>query len=425
MSLLTLSAAVFGGSALAQPTITALGDLAGTGEYFPVDLTDTGISVGTSVGTAPRVATRRPAAGPLVPFTVLTAGQDSDAWAISSDGQFSVGRARLNGLDRAVRWDVNGAIQNLGVIGSATESVAFGVSANGAVVVGRISKPSPNAFARAFRWTNNVMTDLGVLSTPAGCSDTYAVDVSDDGNTITGYAQYATGKIFRWTAAGGYQFIGSLQGADLSSGSQGLAQAISGDGSTIVGESRDFDNSYRAFIWKSSFGVLRVGSLGSASSAWCVDRVGNVVGGKYVIPGNFNRAFIASQATGGMVDLRDYLQGLGANVTNWVFFNVDAISPDGLTLAGPGSLNGVFTSFIVRLGQTRCSRADVGTVGGATSPDGRITVDDLIVYLQAFFAMNTSIADIATVGGATNPDGQVTADDLISCLQAFFLGCPT
>jgi hypothetical protein len=130
-----------------------------------------------------------------------------------------------------------------------------------------------------------------------------------------------------------------------------------------------------------------------------------------------------------MVDLRARLEALGANMSGWVLKKVTAINADGTSMVGLGTLNNVTTSWILTMplppaGTVRCSRADVASIGGALTPDGRVTVDDLIAYLGAFFGGNISVADIATVGGGTNPDGQITADDLISFLQAFFIGCP-
>lgn len=70
-----------------------------------------------------------------------------------------------------------------------------------------------------------------------------------------------------------------------------------------------------------------------------------------------------------------------------------------------------------------CNLADVGSLGGAASPDGQLSADDVIVYLDAFFAGNLGVADIASLGGAAGPDGQLTADDLILFLSSFFDGC--
>ncbi|MGH7132467.1 MAG: PQQ-dependent sugar dehydrogenase [Phycisphaerales bacterium] len=71
-----------------------------------------------------------------------------------------------------------------------------------------------------------------------------------------------------------------------------------------------------------------------------------------------------------------------------------------------------------------CGLADVASLGGAASPDGQLTADDIVAFLAAFFAGNTSIADVATLGGNPGADGQLTADDIVVFLAAFFAGCP-
>jgi hypothetical protein len=68
-------------------------------------------------------------------------------------------------------------------------------------------------------------------------------------------------------------------------------------------------------------------------------------------------------------------------------------------------------------------RADVAGVGGSVGGDGQLSVDDVIVYLGAFFRGDTGIADLTNLGGAGGPDGTITADDLIAFLSAFFTGC--
>jgi hypothetical protein len=69
-----------------------------------------------------------------------------------------------------------------------------------------------------------------------------------------------------------------------------------------------------------------------------------------------------------------------------------------------------------------CSLADVASLGGALTPDGQVTADDLVAFLRGFF-MQTAPGDVATVGGAATPDGQYTADDVVVYIQLFFAGC--
>ncbi|MGH7133601.1 MAG: LamG-like jellyroll fold domain-containing protein [Phycisphaerales bacterium] len=77
-----------------------------------------------------------------------------------------------------------------------------------------------------------------------------------------------------------------------------------------------------------------------------------------------------------------------------------------------------------RIGRRWCNPADLVGLGGVPQPDGVITPDDLVRFLDAFFNNNLITADIATVGGTLGPDGQLTADDVVVFLQQFFAGCP-
>lgn len=74
--------------------------------------------------------------------------------------------------------------------------------------------------------------------------------------------------------------------------------------------------------------------------------------------------------------------------------------------------------------QLQCNPADVAGLGAAIGSDGLVTVDDLVVFLQVFFAGNAAIADLIGLGGGgAPPDGAVTVDDLVYFLTKFFSSC--
>ena len=97
----------------------------------------------------------------------------------------------------------------------------------------------------------------------------------------------------------------------------------------------------------------------------------------------------------------------------------DAGAYDCLVTNGCGTLVSTTVTLFVS-----CSNlADVARLGGVPGCDGRLTADDVVVFLTAFFA-SQPLADVASLGGSIGPDGQFTPDDIIAFLTAFFAGCP-
>ncbi|MFN9929387.1 MAG: GC-type dockerin domain-anchored protein [bacterium] len=69
-----------------------------------------------------------------------------------------------------------------------------------------------------------------------------------------------------------------------------------------------------------------------------------------------------------------------------------------------------------------CGLSDIAGPGQSVGSDNTLTADDIIVFLNWFFAGNTG-GDVAGAGQSTVPDGQFTADDIIVFLNRFFAGC--
>jgi probable HAF family extracellular repeat protein len=91
-------------------------------------------------------------------------------------------------------------------------SIAYGVSADGAVVVGVSSSTATAGGYEAFRWRDGTMTGLGVL--PGG-SYSFANAVSADGAVVVGYSSSAAAgtEAFRWRQSTGMQSIKGLLAA--------------------------------------------------------------------------------------------------------------------------------------------------------------------------------------------------------------------
>ena len=139
--------------------------------------------------------------------------------------------------------------------------------------------------------------------------------VSADGTTIVGSSSTAGGTLraFRWTASGGMQNLGGLGGGDSE------ARDVSADGSVVVGNAEIAQLNNRAFRWTVSGGMQSLGSLSSFSSyASAVSDDGQVVVGWAVDSDFFYRAFRWTAASG-MQDLgtlggaESYARGVSAD----------------------------------------------------------------------------------------------------------------
>lgn len=74
-------------------------------------------------------------------------------------------------------------------------------------------------------------------------------------------------------------------------------------------------------------------------------------------------------------------------------------------------------------GVPACSLADRVSIGGLRAPDGLLTGDDFVEFVNAF-VLGDGLADIVSVGGQPPADGLVTGDDLVAFVNAFVEGCP-
>jgi hypothetical protein len=70
----------------------------------------------------------------------------------------------------------------------------------------------------------------------------------------------------------------------------------------------------------------------------------------------------------------------------------------------------------------RCGPSDVAGPGQSVGPDGRLTADDIIVFIGWYFAGDPR-ADVAGPSLSVNPDGVLSADDIIVFINRFFAGC--
>ncbi len=154
----------------------------------------------------------------------LPGGNYSLARGVSADGSVVVGFAVTRDiLRRAFIWTPDTGMQQLS-LQSHYESEAYDVSADGLVVVGYwLNYNQPK---QAFRWTQ----DDGIQLIGGGV----AYGVSADGSIVVGAGNDGFGA-FRWTASGGMQNLNTVYAALLNESWLDVARAISPNGRYIVG----------------------------------------------------------------------------------------------------------------------------------------------------------------------------------------------
>ena len=213
------------------------------------------------------------------------------------------------------------------------QSFAYGVSADGSVVVGvdtfkdKITD-NPVGLEYAFRYT--------AAGGHREFADGIATGVSADGTIIVGAtrATARTAQAYRWTQATGIVGIGYLATNGTVSS---FANGISADGTTIVGTSGDNDRKSQAFRWTQATGIIGLGFLGQGvfgtySEALAASADGSVVVGFSTHSGGTDaQAFRWTQASG-LVGL-GFLPGTNRSEAR-------AVSRDGLVVVGGASLTG-------------------------------------------------------------------------------------
>ncbi len=256
--------------------------------------------------------------------------EQGNAVDVNSDGSVVVGWTSGGEADRrAFRWVEGGTegvaanpeMQDLGTLRTdqATgDGYALGTNNGGDVVVGYARDDSN--FFRAFRWidggsqgttSNPEMEDLGTLSSDQ-TQDSYARDVSADGDIVVGYARSDTDmmvRAFRWVEGGSDGVAANPEMEDLGTlrsdeAGDSAAYGISADGSVVVGRAANDDRAIRAFRWveggsdgvaanpeMQDLGTLRTDQTGNAIANG-VSADGDVVVGLSEVDGGGVRAFI-------------------------------------------------------------------------------------------------------------------------------------
>ncbi|EKF59318.1 extracellular repeat-containing protein, HAF family [Agrobacterium albertimagni AOL15] len=215
---------------------------------------DGSVYVGTLFGGSPTQAYRTSVtAGTQDLLGFLPGGAFSRAAGVSGDGNVVAGWGTSTNGNRAFRWTydpvtLSGIMVELGT-SNGRDAVAKRISRDGRVIVGGLLDPSFRSEA-AYWIENDAPVTLGYL--PGGDQST-ANAVNSDGSVIVGEAVRAGGvSAFRWTAASGMVDLGRLGRFNSE------AIAVSDDGNIVVGRTGRLGGSSSGFRWTEANGMITV-----------------------------------------------------------------------------------------------------------------------------------------------------------------------
>ncbi|MBN1488622.1 MAG: PEP-CTERM sorting domain-containing protein [Phycisphaerae bacterium] len=320
---------------------------------------------------------------------------DFPAYGVSADGRVPIGVGRGPVPSPAYQWSEVGGTTLLGAIPDGHSTFAWGASANGSVIAGSGSTDG-------FRWTASqgfetytsqlgqpfwaygvtgdgttvvgrtlvgglevaaTVSAAGSLSVlgdlPGGRTEAKARGVSMDGGVIVGYGVsedaealgFSGYEAFRWTSEQGMIGLGSLPGDRYDT----VANAVSADGTVVVGLGTAADGAQEAFRWTADEGMTGLGRLSAV--AWAASRAndvsldGSVIVGSSTSDGYPGQEAFIWDAEHGMRSLFDVLsEQYGLDLTGWQLNEARGISDDGLTIVGNGRApDGTFGGWVVRV----------------------------------------------------------------------------
>ena len=269
---------------------------------------------------------------------------------------------------QAFRWTHSGGIQSLGDInGQFTRSFAFGVNADGSVVVGRAEQPDN---VQGFRWTGasgmvgvggktselNAVTPDGSIavgrfdSAPPGEAENFLAAIWEEsiGLESLPIAIDSNSNAFGISAGENFVVVGVSQNhafrfadpgivVDIDPGgdtpTHSIARDVSDDGTVVVGDGGEGERAH-AFRWTAAAGAQPIAPGETLDTfAYATDADGSVIVGQL----GEQRAFIWDDVNG-LRDLQNLLvEKLGVgNLTGWTLERAFGISGDGRTIVGDG-----------------------------------------------------------------------------------------
>lgn len=251
------------------------------------------------------------------------------------------------------------------------------------------------------------MIDIGTLD---NSSYSTATGISGDGTKVVGGSKNSSGNItaFLYTN-GAFTSLGTLGGLTST------ANGISGDGTTIVGNSLTSGSDTHAFKYVDSvmtdLGVIS----GTYSIASAVSADGSVITGRSDINSGVDQHAFRYTTAGGMVDIGTLGTG--------TYSTALGISGDGSTIVGKSNItsgSGVYHAF---KHTTADGMVDLGTMGGTDSRALSASYDGAIIVGESDLASGDThpfkytagggMVDLGTLGGDYASASAISSDGTV------------
>jgi probable HAF family extracellular repeat protein len=112
----------------------------------------------------------------------------------------------------------------------------------------------------------------------------------------------------------------------------------------------------------------------------------------------------------------------GANSPTLTLTNFQAADGGQYYCRVTGACDSVISNTVTLTAIPCCGPSDIAGPGPSVGPDGELTADDVILFIN-WFTNGNPLADIAGPGPSVGPDGEFTADDVILFIGWFSAGC--
>jgi hypothetical protein len=324
--------------------------------------------------------------------TDLTPGTASySVNGMSYDGNVIVGSGNFTVL-LPYRYQVDtNTMTQLNASGTDVEGIATGVSGDGLTVVGRTCGATCPVF-HAAEWLPGSTTATLLPTLHPGQTMSQANAANQDGTVVVGYAQSTVSRATYWFGGTAYD-LGTIGSSPGNFGvASGQANAVSADGTAVAGTSSVITGSpTHATLWNvpspSTPTATDLGALvaNGTSTGLGISGDGTVVVGAADYPANAvtnQAAFRWTQSTG-MLSVVQWLANAGVSVpSTWELSSANSTNSDGSVVVGLGVNNGVFGSWLAR-------------VGGTSNPITGATLGGGIIEVGPF---NNSVAEAGSRG---------------------------